>query len=375
MPDLSEKDAHGLAMLDPKILEQVVKQKMQAPQEEAFASALSGLLGNGQQVQQPQQQMTEQLPAHKVPENVVGEYSQWQPTPEDINQLPAFLKSEQGSKMFTSEQQQEILKEIAPHLQQQQPKEATQAKPRLNAKNALELAKLGISLNKEEKQAVQKEKAAAQKETAPYYREILEQDRVAKKMDADTNRMLKLIEKGDLPNPAFYKILKNLEDHVTPLAGASAGAAIGGALGALGGPVAGPAAIAGGTIGAGVGSIVQPITTLLRYGEKKLYPDTEEFEKLSAGFIAGAKAIFGSRITDRDLISFMETVPTLGQTDSGKKAVIRNIQLTNKAAEIKAKNMRKIIAENGGSRPADLQNEVEERSSEELDKLAKQFVG
>lgn len=189
--------------------------------------------------------------------------------------------------------------------------------------------------------------------------------------------MLKLINEGSIANPATYKILKNLED-LSPTSTASAGAAIGGAIGLAGGPLSlatSPVAAAtGGAIGAGIGAIVSPLATLLRYGEKKIFPDTEEFEKLSASMIRGAKAMFGSRFTEKELFAYMDTIPTLTQTDKGKKDVIRDMQIASKAGEVKAKHMRQIIRENNGHRPFDLQEQVEERSSREIDKLAKQFI-
>ncbi len=359
--NIPSKEAHQLASLDPKILEQVVKQKMQAPQEEAFAQALSGLLGTGQQ-EQVGQQMTS-----PEPENVVGKYTPWKPdmTEEEqlLSQLPDFLESEEG-KQLTPEQRQYLEQQI-PSKQQVNPSQ--QPKPRLNSKNALELAKIGISLNKEEKALKHKEKAAAQKETQKYYDQVLLADKSAKEADDRLNKMEKLVKKGDLPNSALYGALKNIEEHVSPGAGAAAGAGIGALFGGIG---AAPGALLGGAIG----GLVGPVATLLRSGHRAIAPDTEEFEKLSNQFISGAKAIFGSRITDNDLKAYMAQIPTLSNTDAGKLKIIEDMKIANKAEKLRAKAMKTIIRENGGSRPADLQIQVEDRISDDLSKLSKEFL-
>ena len=211
----------------------------------------------------------------------------------------------------------------------------------------------------------------ASKETQQYYSTVLSEEKAAKQSDLSTNKMLKLIDKGNLPSSTFYSIFKNLEDHITPATGIGAGAALGAGLGSI---VPGIGTAIGATAGGAIGALIQPVATLLRAAQRKIAPDTEEFEKLSAGFISGAKAVFGSRITDSDLKHFMQTVPTLSNTDAGKRAIIKNIQLANKGIELKAKAMKAIIKENGGMRPVDLQIQVEDRVAPQLDKLAKDFI-
>lgn len=282
------------------------------------------------------------------------------------------LAPNKKEQQLPSQVQQQIEKKKVPNLSG------------LNPQQALQLAQLGIQkqnlsrkeqLDQQKADKIQNAKAQLQadKETLPYYTKILDEDKAAKKTDIDTQRMIKLIEKGNLPNAAYYKLLKDLEDNVSPLKGAGAGAAIGGGIGtALGGPVG---AAGGALLGAGLGAVINPLVTLSRYAQLKKYPDAEEFEKLSNGFISGAKAIFGSRITDQDLRAFMATVPQLSNTESGKRAIIRNIQIMNRASHIRATIMKDIIKNNNGHRPVDLALQVEESASPHLDKLAQDFIG
>lgn len=236
------------------------------------------------------------------------------------------------------------------------------------------LRKEAIKQQMEDRKAQEKQQIQSDKETLPYYNEVLKEDKSAKEIDLITNRMLSLIDKGRLPDPVYYKQLKDLEESLTPLktvgAGVTAGAAIGGVLGA-------------GPIGAGLGAAVGALTGLFesqrmaaRRGKLLTdFPDTEEFEKLSANFIKGAKAIFGSRVTDNDLKAFMQTVPQLSNTEAGKRAIIKNIQLLNNAAHTKANVMKQIIEANGGRRPANLQLLVDKVAGPQLDQLAQEFIG
>jgi hypothetical protein len=237
------------------------------------------------------------------------------------------------------------------------------------------------------KEAKAAEEAAAQKETQKYYDQVLASDKEAHKQDLRLDRMLKLIDKGDLPYSTYYNLLKNIEEHVSPTVGAGAGAGLGGAIGtalgaaagaALGGVGALPGGAAGaatGTaIGAGLGALVSPVVGVLRSIQRVTSPDTEEFEKLSNQFVNGVKQIFGGRVAVEEMKAFMSTIPTLSNTDAGKKKIINGMKVANEAEHIRAKNMKDIIKENKGKRPLNLPELVEERSADELDKLAKKFL-
>lgn len=227
------------------------------------------------------------------------------------------------------------------------------------------------------KQEVSNEKAAAKelelghKETKDYYDQTLAAAEAAKFADRRLDQMEKLINEGSLPVASMYKIFKNLEEKYTPTEAAKAGGLVGGGAGfLLGGPIG---AAAGAAIGGGVGALISPVATMLRYGQRGISPDTQEFEKLSAEFIRDVKSIFGSRITNLDLETFLKSIPTLENTDFGKKAIIKNMRIFNKGKEARVKVMNDIIKENGGKRPFDLHAQVEERVAPMLDRISKQF--
>ena len=223
----------------------------------------------------------------------------------------------------------------------------------LKPQQALQLAQLGIQQKnlaskqtteqRRHEHALQKE---SNKETKEYFNKILGESDAARRGDKRLNRMEELIKKGDLPYSSTYRLFKNLSEAKThaPIIGSLADLA----LNALG----------------GLGSALQRNITA---------KDTEEFEKLSNDFIRDAKNVFGNRITDNDLNFYMSMIPTLMQSDNGKKAVIRNMKSFNKAAVVKADVMKQILKENNGKRPFDLSLQVEERSKPLLDKIAENF--
>lgn len=232
----------------------------------------------------------------------------------------------------------------------------------LNEKQATELTKIALKKQEVSQKLSAKEQQEIQKATQPYYEETLAKAQVAKDAEKRLNRMDELIKRGKLPNSALYNVLNKLEEN---LASASA---VGGAAGfLLGGP-------AGAGIGAGIGGALSPVASLLKSVVRGQSPDAEEFEKLSADFVKDAKAIFGGRITDQDLRTFMTMIPTLANTDAGKKVIIRNLKNLNKASEIRGKILREIIKENNNRRPIDIQEQVEERAAKELDQLASDFM-
>jgi len=221
-----------------------------------------------------------------------------------------------------------------------------------------------------------------QKDTKSYYDSTLAFEEAADMSDLRLNKLENLVKKGNLPIAAFYKVFDKLENDIGVTAGATVGGIIGGLAGGGLGTAGGPAGTIAGqlagrgfgaAIGGGIGSLIGPIGSLLKSAQTFTSPDTEEFQKLSTDFIREAKNIFGSRITDNDLKTFLSLVPSLSQTDHGKLAIIKNMKMFNKASKIKAKNMKKIIHENGGRRPENLQILVNDRSKNELDKLAKEF--
>lgn len=328
--------ASGLANLDPVIQREVVKQYLQQPSQEAYAQGLAELLGYA-----PASQATATNTFQGMP-------------PMTVDPLQALLNPGQAmGQQYQSPMQNQF-------MQQEQSTAPVRPKSRLSEKQATTLAKLQL----QKQQIGSKEQQALNKQSKPFIDKVSALKEAADSAELRLNKMEKLIKKGGLPISAFYNLFKNLEEKVSPTSAVAAG----GALGAYtGGPV-------GAAIGAGIGGLINPVATLLRSGQKLTSPNTEQFEKLTADFIRDAKNIFGSRITDADLAAFMQMIPTLGQTDAGKLAIIKNMKAFNKASEIKYKAMKNVIRANDGRIPANIEILVEETAKPELDKLAQEFT-
>jgi len=193
-----------------------------------------------------------------------------------------------------------------------------------------------IALEKKEDQrrqdALQKQERAEQhhidKETKATYDAISKDGNAAKTNNMRLDRMDYLIDKGNLSNSLFSSVYKTLSDGIF-----------------------------------GIGIDIPFIITA----------DTQEFNKLSHDFIRSAKDIFGSRITNADLNAFLKTVPTITQTEQGKRAVINNLRQMNQLPLLRKEAMNRIIAENGGVRPRHLDTLVEQEIAPYLDEIAERF--
>ena len=101
--------------------------------------------------------------------------------------------------------------------------------------------------------------------------------------------------------------------------------------------------------------------------------DSQEFDKISKDFLKFAKTIFGSRVTEGEIVLFLKTIPSLNQSKGGRSRVIRNLKLLNEGSKVRKEAMDELIASNDGKRPANLESLVEEQAKPKLDEIAKRF--
>lgn len=207
------------------------------------------------------------------------------------------------------------------------------------------------ALRKEEYKAAIKERQKLKEESKSAYDEAIKSGKAAGDIETHLDRMEKLVNKGNLPNAAYHRLLKKLEGTHAPFI--------------LGGN---PATAALGISVPFIGSILSSIQNAFSGG------DIEEFEKLSSDLIRGAKEIFGSRITDADLNAFLKTIPTLDQTDAGKLRVIKNMKHFNQAGKLRSDAAKRIIKDNRGIIPFDIKQRIEEEVGPQLNKISEQIV-
>jgi hypothetical protein len=267
--------------------------------------------------------------------------SLFEPT-EQSQALPNFaqaLQTEEQQPAYQPANPQEL-------VQQVMQKAAPVAKAKTPFKSKQQALQESKSKQDQLKQTHAEQKESA-KESLNFYRNAHDMSEAADASDKRLSRMEKLIQKGNLPYNATYRLWKNLSEGV------------GGEVPILGGAFKAVSKLVG-----GIGSAIQRGVTAT---------DTEEFEKLTADFLTDAKKFFGNRLTDNDVNLFLERVPKLSLTDEGKKKVINNMRSFNKAAKLKWDATKQIIKENGGKRPANLEILVEERIGDQLNRIAEDF--
>lgn len=154
--------------------------------------------------------------------------------------------------------------------------------------------------------------------------------KAAKESDVRLDRMQKLVDSGKLNRPEFASLVKGFK--------------------------------------------IPFLNTHVGLPQNWLTPESQEFDKLSTDFVKGAKAVFGSRMTQGEVDLFLKTVPSLTNSDEGKRALIRNLKLMNDAVKVKKTALDAIKEANGGSYPANLDELVEEVAGPRLEQIKDKFV-
>lgn len=189
-----------------------------------------------------------------------------------------------------------------------------------------------LSREKEERALKSKKQIQIDKETFPYYEKIKKASSTIPEVDARLDEMDALLDTGRVQGPtliAFLDSLKNLPWFI-------------------------------GKFGDVVGKAV---TT----------EETQIFHKLSQDFLRDAKPYFGSNLSTREVELFLERVPSLMQSEGGRRGVIRNFRALNDYAKAIDQALEDIITENGGERPRHLESKVAARVKPAGDKLRKAF--
>lgn len=179
-----------------------------------------------------------------------------------------------------------------------------------------------------ERQLDREDQRDIDKETLPVYQEVLKQGKVAAHEKKVLNRVKELMKHGDFGGAKFNALMDTVSHGVF-----------------------------------GFGIDLNSLKTA----------DAQELDKLSVEFLPKAKDIFGARVTDLDLKTYLKGIPTSSQSLEGMDRVVNNMEIFNIAGELRPKAMMEIIAENGGKRPRDLELLIEERISPELDRLSAEF--
>ena len=200
------------------------------------------------------------------------------------------------------------------------------AEKKIAAEKEKEARKEEREIAKEERM----EKLSLRKENKAAIKKLTEDFKTARRENRDLDRMSELIKTKELTRPRVRSIYKTL-------------AKVGGVL----------------KLGIDLSSLMSP--------------ESQEFEKLSLGFMKNLKNYFGNRITQIEVENFLKTVPSLLQSREGKERVIYNMKLNNEAKLLRMKALKDIRSKYGKDIPGDVEEMVEDAISPQLDKLAERF--
>lgn len=106
-------------------------------------------------------------------------------------------------------------------------------------------------------------------------------------------------------------------------------------------------------------------------------PEAQRFVKTINDFTTKAKDSYGSRVTNFDLTQFMKRLPTLANSEEGRKQILDQMRLLNEINLAKYRSLINYVEEHGGVRNVDwdkAQREADKRSKPIVDEYKKQFT-
>ncbi len=194
----------------------------------------------------------------------------------------------------------------------------------LSRGSAVQLANLAMKkqkLSQQERKMSQEERLSRFKETKDIRKEIFEKSRAARQNITDLDRMTELESKGKLDTPGYVEFLKRSGFDIQAL----------------------------------------------------MEPDSEEFEKVKAGFLKNAKQIFGARISNFELEAFLKSIPSLSQSPEGRKRVIANLKRFNQMDLAYNHSLREIMKKEKGVPPLDLMERLDKKVEKKAVAISDQF--
>jgi hypothetical protein len=313
IPGLSSDDAQKISELTPGIQLEFYRNFLNTPavQEEVATEE--------QNLVQPQQNI-QQLPIEQQlsPEQKLKSLEK---NPEIIQNIPKELSKEQR---------------ISEHKAKQAAKKETTTVPTQNKKKTpgekLQEAKQKQLSGKKEQEIAKEERVLEHKEiqqSKKYAEELDKSHRAIREGKFRLGRMKELTEKGSLGIPLLNYGIR--------------------------------------TITKGISGHGIDLTALLT-------ADAQEMEKLSQDFSKNAKDYFPGKILQTEFESFMRTIPSLSQSNEGRRKVMHNIDTLWDLQELYYKAKEDIIEENNGKIPPRLESLIEKRTKKESDKLSEKFA-
>lgn len=94
-------------------------------------------------------------------------------------------------------------------------------------------------------------------------------------------------------------------------------------------------------------------------------PLSQNYEKNVNEFVREVKNYFPGRVTNTELEFFMKSIPSLMNSDEGKKLIIKNMKLRNEMAKSRYEAYMEILEKNGGRKPKNLDIKINNRTKEQ----------
>ena len=103
--------------------------------------------------------------------------------------------------------------------------------------------------------------------------------------------------------------------------------------------------------------------------------DAQAMKKLSKDFVKNVKETIGtSRITQQEIQLYLSTIPNLMQSPEGRARIIETNMLLNQIDIDKANIANKIIKDNNGLIPKDIETQIEEKLRPKINRLTKEMT-
>lgn len=317
---IPQEQAILLAQADPQTQQLILKNYLQAAEGTGLEQALGGLSGFGGFQGAPSQ--------NNQMQQVMGALQGG--NPQDMimrNLMQGLGQQQQQSQMGPQSLQQQ------PGLPQQQENNLADIlkRPRLNPQQRLKIEEMKQRERIADRKLAHADKKIDAKETLETFNSTVDQYKSAKESNSELARFEKLIKNGKLPHPTTASAIDFLKKGIPYL---------------------------------GVGIDFSGL----------LSGDAQEFDKISRSMLRQGKEIFGSRLTNFDVDTFLKMIPSLVQSNEGKQRVINTMKAFNDAALLRYDAMRDIIRKNDNKRPSHLNLLIEEKIEKKLDDLHSKFV-
>lgn len=101
--------------------------------------------------------------------------------------------------------------------------------------------------------------------------------------------------------------------------------------------------------------------------------DTQAFIKANGVYLKNLKRLFGGRITDREMKTYMSTIANEYQSPEGRRRILEMMKVPIQIAEMRAQKIEDIIENNGGLPPRNLRERLERETREDSKEAYKQF--